>query len=381
MSDLTLPSRVRGCLLGGAIGDALGAPVEFMSGAAIEAAYGTGGVRTFQSMKPGGAVTVGLVTDDTQMTLFTIEGLIRAITQMHVQGLDFTNAVVHHAYLRWADTQTYSDAQSTDGWLVQQSWLHARRAPGATCLAALQGRTARDRGFGQAAVNDSKGCGGVMRSAPYGWLSGTGNHEWIYDLACEGAGFTHGHPTGKVASGAFALLIAKLMNGDDLIPAARETLRFLEGRQDTAETTMSLSKGVELACRGEISRGALESLGGGWIAEEALAIGVYAASCYREPAQAMDALSLAVSHGGDSDSTGSICGNILGALWGEAWLPEMLASQLEGRDTMMELADDFIYAITGGFTPNVELLSSEVSSSAPDSLFQTEAWLERYPAW
>ena len=95
----------------------------------------------------------------------------------------------------------------------------------------------------------------------------------------------------------------------------------------------------------------------------------------------MDALSLAVSHGGDSDSTGSICGNILGALWGEAWLPEMLASQLEGRDTMMELADDFIYAITGGFTPNGELLSSEVSSSAPDSLFQTEAWLERYPAW
>ena len=51
MSDLTLPSRVRGCLLGGAIGDALGAPVEFMSGAAIEAAYGTGGVRTFHSLR------------------------------------------------------------------------------------------------------------------------------------------------------------------------------------------------------------------------------------------------------------------------------------------------------------------------------------------
>jgi ADP-ribosylglycohydrolase len=65
----------------------------------------------------------------------------------------------------------------------------------------------------------------------------------------------------------------------------------------------------------------------------------------------VDALALAVSHGGDSDSTGSICGNILGALHGETWLPAELAFQVEGRGTMLELADDFIYAVRDGATP------------------------------
>lgn len=385
--EFTISARVRGCLLGGAIGDALGAPVEFMSGSAIEASFGVDGVRTFQPVEVGatggvGAVAaVGLVTDDTQMTLFTVEGLIRATNRMNLRGLGFNNVVVHHAYLRWADTQAGAAPDPAAGWLIQQPWLQARRAPGQTCLGALVGGTKSDISFGTAAVNNSKGCGGVMRSAPYGWLSNGRNHERIYELACQGASFTHGHRTGQVASGAFALLIANLMGGVELLPAAYETLGFLEGQPDTAETIAAMSNAMELVGRGEVSRSALETLGAGWIAEEALAIALYAAICYREHDQALDALSLAVSHGGDSDSTGSICGNLLGALWGETWLPEVLAFQIEGRGTMMELADDFIYSVTRGRTPKSEMLGLPIEMLSADGLLDTKAWLQRYPAW
>jgi ADP-ribosyl-[dinitrogen reductase] hydrolase len=66
--------RIRGCLLGGAVGDALGAPVEFMSTDEIRAAFGPDGIEEF-AFAYGRR---GAVTDDTQMTLFTAEGLIRA---------------------------------------------------------------------------------------------------------------------------------------------------------------------------------------------------------------------------------------------------------------------------------------------------------------
>lgn len=68
------------------------------------------------------------------------------------------------------------------------------------------------------------------------------------------------------------------------------------------------------------------------MAKEALDIAVYCALARAEPAQFVDALALAVTHSGDTDSTGAICGNILGALHGEAAVPVYLSEQVEGRD-------------------------------------------------
>jgi ADP-ribosylglycohydrolase len=379
-----LSSRVRGSLLGGALGDALGAPVEFMSAEQIESAYGPNGVRSFRPAPSGAPTTlapVGLITDDTQMTLFTVEGIIRALNRMNQRGIGFTNAVLHHAYLRWADTQLHAEPLSTDGWLIQQRWLYSRRAPGQTCLSALAGGTHAVQQFGATAINDSKGCGGVMRSAPFGWLSSGDNHDWIYQQACQSAAFTHGHATGQVASGALAYLIAHIVDGQDLLAALHSTLAFLQGQDNSQETTDALAKAIQLSMHGDISTQTLQSLGGGWIAEEALAIGVYAALSHPDQTTAREALALAVSHSGDSDSTGSICGNILGALWGEAWLPSELVFRLEGRGTMLELADDLIFAWRDGSTPKAEFMNIEDAAQQPDGLLDISAWLDRYPPW
>lgn len=339
-------SRVRGCILGGAVGDALGAPVEFQSGEEIRTAH-PDGVRGYPE-------PLGLLTDDTQMTLFTMEGLIRAGVRTD-RGIGFTLQLVGHAYQRWYDTQTLpgpgprSDASPRSathrsGWLRQQGWLYARRSPGETCLSELARKARGVAGLGEQAANDSKGCGGVMRSAPFGLLAGS-SVDMVFDAAAKCAGYTHGHPTGKRASGALAAIVHRLVAGHDLGAALDETVRLLAGRDDQ-EVAAALELARHAAATGRHRMETVESLGAGWVAEEALAIAVYAALAYPEPDQFLDALALAVTHGGDSDSTGAICGNILGAWHGQAAVPAELVFTLEGRATILELCDDFVMEFT-----------------------------------
>ncbi|MFK4084474.1 ADP-ribosylglycohydrolase family protein [Kribbella sp. NPDC020789] len=338
--------RVRGCLLGGAIGDALGAPVEFESGRKILAQH-PGLLRTFVS--GGAGWPPGTVTDDTQMTLFTVEGLIRASVRAH-RGLGMTLAPVHHAYDRWLDTQQLSGPSGErDGWLQAEQWLYARRAPGNTCLSALLG--ARRGGpritqYDVQAANDSKGCGGVMRVAPFGLMPEAFSTEWVFDAAATTAGYTHGHPSGKLASGALAATIHEICGGATLEAALDTTAALLATRKGHEETSTALAAARQAASGSSHGPDRVEQLGGGWVAEEALAIPVYVALIHQEPEQMLDALALAVSHGGDSDSTGAICGNILGALHGEAALPAELAAAVEGRAVILQLADDFVDEFT-----------------------------------
>ncbi len=381
-------SRVRGCLLGGALGDALGAPVEFESIQRIRGQYGSAGVTGFVPDRRG---RIGLITDDTQMTLFTVEGLIReAAGKGQVPGSAVTGSArsggttepvtidgaagpvqgdaasaVRHAYLRWLDTQRHSSPPPFDGavrtgWLREQVWLYSQRAPGNACLSGLRHGQAPAAPFGRPGpVNsDSKGCGTVMRSAPFGLHAPDARHA--FELAAECAQITHGHPTGYLAAGAFAALVHFVTEGHALTAAVRETMDLLAAYPCHEETSQALRAAVSLAAQGDPTPEKVESLGGAWVAEEALAMSVYCALAHPEPGDLRRALLLAVNHSGDSDSTGAVCGNLLGALHGESALPADWLAHLEGRETIAELADDFTAWATEGHGG-------------------TDAWLGKYP--
>lgn len=93
----SLHQRISGCLLGGAVGDALGAPIEFISLGEIRRQFGVSGIRDYAPAYG----RIGAITDDTQMTLFTAEGLLRAWVRHAGKGICNTVGVIHHAYLRW----------------------------------------------------------------------------------------------------------------------------------------------------------------------------------------------------------------------------------------------------------------------------------------
>ncbi|WP_433431337.1 ADP-ribosylglycohydrolase family protein [Nonomuraea sp. CA-141351] len=343
--------RVRGCLLGGAIGDALGAPIEFQSLREIRRDHGTEGITGYVTTWRGES---GLITDDTQMTLFTVEGLLRAggpLTSRDGDALERGGSgrgealvveAVRQAYLRWLDTQDHrtpppADRPHRTGRLREEDWLYSRRAPGNACLSGLHKPFPGPSPLGEPGpVNpNSKGCGTVMRSAPFGLI--TPHPREAFEVAAACAQITHGHPTGYLAAGAFAAIVARLMAGEPLEPAVHSTLELLAAYPAHDETTAALRAAVELAAGGEHSPELLESLGGAWVAEEALAIGVYCALA--EPS-VEGALLLSVNHSGDSDSTGSVCGNLLGALHGAAALPAAWLRPLEGRDTIERLATE-----------------------------------------
>jgi ADP-ribosylglycohydrolase len=130
--------RVRGGLLGVAVGDALGAPIEFQSLSEIRASHGEAGIIDYVSDYG----RHGAITDDTQMTLFTAEGLLRAWVRGMEKGISpHIPGVVHHAYLRWLLTQGEQAHNNLhvakDGWLYSVRALHKKRSPGKTCLSAL----------------------------------------------------------------------------------------------------------------------------------------------------------------------------------------------------------------------------------------------------
>jgi len=196
------------------------------------------------------------------------------------------------------------------------------------------------------AKNESKGCGTVMRVAPIGLLlaheaSKPGGLKRIFRIACDDASITHGHLTGQFASGALAVLLALLVEGHSLPAAAEQALRTTGTHLGSDEVASALSRSMEFASTRPMETKAVEELGQGWIAEEALGIALYCAlSAEQTGASVEEALVLAVNHSGDSDSTGSITGNILGALRGEAVLPRLWLQQLELREVIGQVATD-----------------------------------------
>lgn len=334
---IELKSRFRGCLLAGAVGDALGASVEFMSRHEILSRFGSAGIREYAPAYGG----LGRITDDTQMTLFTAEGLLRSHVRGCLRGVSSQRSVVSSAYERWLLTQGERTSMDTEqewldsGWLIKQPALHSRRAPGMTCLSALR----QMRHYGDEARNDSKGCGGVMRVAPVGLFAHAmeASPEMSFALGVEVSALTHGHVTGQLTGGVLAVMIQQLVAGDSLIEALGVACRILEQQPRHEETLTALVLARSLGQSDTAPELAIEQLGLGWIAEEALAISVY---CATKADTFRDAIEMAVNHDGDSDSTGAITGNLLGALWGEAVIPERWREPLELGDVIREMADD-----------------------------------------
>ncbi|KPV40324.1 hypothetical protein AN478_07280 [Thiohalorhabdus denitrificans] len=323
--------RLYGTLLGGALGDAFGYPVEFWVEEQVREELGPRGL-TRPRFSAEGLLEV---SDDTQMTLFTQAGLLEAGSPPEEEAaLD----AIRDAYRAWLDTQEGVPAAIADGpveGLAADPRLQKRQAPGMTCLRAL-----RDGGRGtpEEHVNDSKGCGGVMRVAPVGLVAAWGP-EQAYEVGARSAALTHGHPAGYAAAGAMAATVRLLRDGRGLAQAAESALPMLAGHLGSAEVREALRDALARAAAPDPDPFAdVRALGEGWVAEEALAIGLYAAL---RGADFPDVVRIAASHGGDSDSTAAIAGQVFGAWRGTGGLPQPWVRRLDVLEPLLDLAARF----------------------------------------
>ena len=380
---------IRGCLMAGAAGDALGYEVEFMSRPSILSRFGENGITKFALDNNGKA----LISDDTQMTLFTANGLLMGLTCGYMRGIGGRpEKYVDGAYLDWYYTQTGKKREMLiDDW--HPTWLRdlpemaQLRAPGNTCLSACESLFRHDEVY-----NSSKGCGGIMRVAPMalldaGYASRNQNGYSIEELAEAGgeiAEVTHKHPLGFLPASLLTVMLYKIVPMspkqvlEEIDGIVADTVNILDriykGKYESDKQYLKelTNKAVWLAHSSVSDAMAIRELGEGWVAEETWAIALYCA--IRHINSVEDAIISSVNHNGDSDSTGSVCGNIMGAIYGYEHIKErnifcpegkLLEDTLELSEIMLALANDLS---TGCI----------ISEYDPIDTPEKQQWYERY---
>jgi ADP-ribosylglycohydrolase len=317
-------SRVLGTIMGLACGDALGAPVEFTNQSALIAKYGDEGITELEESYG----VHGAYTDDTQMSLATADGIIAARAWEETPGARKVDPspFIYIEYIKW---------------FIGQNDSKNRRGPGGTCMGALGGGVAGSVGL---PINDSKGCGGVMRVAPVGLVYNTDAEAWLHGN--NSAALTHSHPGGWLPSGFLAVMISRILRSE-LSPAG--------ALKEAFDTGMGLLEGVAKGTKRDHFAGlmvqarnlarqtkwsdemAMRKLGAGWCGDEALALAVFIA--FRYPTDLRQAVQKAVLYSGDRDSVGSIAGALMGALLGAEAIPESWVANVEDRAGLEHTAD------------------------------------------
>lgn len=335
-------SKFKGCLVGGAVGDALGYAVEFMPVSAIFKKYGKNGITEYE-LHHG----VAEISDDTQMTLFTATGLLVGTTRGMTRGImgDYSGYIAY-SYRDWYRTQTerypLPEEEYHYSWLVNLPELFSCRAPGNTCLSALaQG----GNGTVEHPLNHSKGCGGIMRVAPVGlyFCDKRLPSEEIGLAGAKAAALTHGHELGYLPAAMLTHIIWRIAESGtailDAVADATGVMPTIFPEAKHMEELLSLiRKAIDLSQTDAADLDAIRQLGEGWVAEETLAIAVYCALKYSDDFE--KGIIASVNHDGDSDSTGAVTGNILGAALGFEAIPQKFTDKLELKDVILELAED-----------------------------------------
>jgi len=312
-----------GCIIGGAIGDALGYPIEF------EDIKTDGLIRDYKCENKHS----GRFSDDTQMTLFTIEGLVNSNLSQDPNEC-ITN--VYNSYLNWVHTQfnSYKGKRPDISDLLDTEAMYRWQAPGGTCISALKSGIC---GTIENPINNSKGCGGIMRVAPVG-LVYYYNPELAFKIGADLAAITHGHPTGYLSAGVFSSIIAYLVQGYSLQNAIMCSIDILRDYDNFEETLKIIGQAHMLFKLEQPSIKTIEKIGEGWIAEEALGISLYCALCHENNFE--EGVILAINHSGDSDSTGAITGNILGLINGINNIPQRWLDGLNSKEIVEKMTLD-----------------------------------------
>lgn len=333
-------------MVAAAIGDAFGYPVKaFNSYAGIQYKYGARGITRLDATRwwldnEELADDQALVSDETQLALYTAWGLMNAGTA--------ANAVesVREACIEWYLSQIgWANTCHEQSWLRKVSGLNERRNADDTTMMAMKAAFSGEFFFSR-----SKGCAAAARIAPVAlYAAGCSiDIETADRMAADIAKITHLHPLGYIPAALEAHILYRLAKDE---APTRESLeayiheglaavkRLYANETDAlARLQEVVEKAIALAatCLSEVK--AIESIGEGKMAEEALAIALYCSLKHFGRLEA--ALIAAVNHGGASDATGALTGAIMGVALGYKAIPARLTERVELQDLTLRMADD-----------------------------------------
>ena len=349
--DITAKQRFEGAFLGSAIGDAFGYPLRDMEFAEMCRRFEKQGCLELAVSKK---TETALFTDATQMALFTADGIVWADREAKGGEINYTT-YVFYAYQYWLYTQTNTIAGKEYAWLfdtekerrkcrlLKAKGLYKSRNANNVNIEALLG--ARDSKYGRLInkINDNADNGAVKRVFPAG-LYFNYNPEIAFRAGADFAAITHTAPEGYLAAGCYCAILSELISGESLenaINIAMRILRDYEGHEGTLET---LDNALNLLEDEKVSpRAAIESMGDGKKADEALAIALFCASLHSE--DYANAIRLATNHDGESDVCGALTGGLFGAYRGVDAIPKRWVKKIQYYNMLMDIEEE-LYGVT-----------------------------------
>jgi ADP-ribosyl-[dinitrogen reductase] hydrolase len=298
----TLESKTIGCLLGVAVGDALGAPVEGLTRQQIHDRYGL--VEDYVPERFG----AGVWTDDTQLTL----ALARSLSARgRFDPVDFARNVA--------------------------AWLPEARGAGFACATAA-GRLALGVPWQEAGV-ESAGCGSAMRAAPLGLFHRDDTSSLLAD-AVSSSRCTHTDSRALAMTAAKAMAVARLVGPKQ--PGPRGLLGELAAAAEPIDERAAQAIARLGPLLDEPMEAGLEATGvGGFVMETVPA----ALLIYAHNSEDLEAAVVAaVAAGGDTDSIASMVGALSGAAAGHEAIPARWVEGLLGREEIEAVSADLYRA-------------------------------------
>lgn len=311
---ISIRYRIAGAIFGGAVGDAMGHPTEFVgSFEAIRARWPPDGVTGFEKYWERGGQRFAPYTDDTDMGLVVLRSLLAA----REDGLDLdgTMTSMAAAFIEWSHQPDLGS-----------------RAPGNACLAGCH-RLESGAHWAEGGTPDSGGCGSIMRVYPFA-LVHMDAPERALAWSVEHSKLTHRAPMALAACAGMTGAMLALLAGDGA-PAALEAMAAAADDHD-AETAELTRGAIAEARAGTPPEDILDRLQG-WNAREALAASAYVFA--RNPGDPRAAILEGANSPGDSDSIACIAGSLAGAACGAEAIPAEWRREVEGVDELQALAD------------------------------------------
>ncbi|MDR0885154.1 MAG: ADP-ribosylglycohydrolase family protein [Clostridiales Family XIII bacterium] len=308
----------RGCLLGGAVADA-----------------------KCLALKEFGR---DLISDNTQMAYFTLDGLYWADSRAKRRGVYAYIPCLFYAYQKWYYTQTGSLSDDRYDFILQGEilrWeeLFARRGKGMTSINALASSINGKYGTITNRINQNNTCGAVNRVAPIGMYF-PGDIKMAFRVGCDSAAITHGHTNAIYSSGFMAALISSIFAGNSIKEAAYKGLSCLREKPEAADVAKAIGKALILSDELDDYRMLLRQIGLGYTSEEAVAIAVLIAIRFSDDFES--AINAAIVYGGNTDSIPPLIGSILGTYLGSLEIPYRWVQKLELAELAVYGADKLL---------------------------------------
>ena len=332
----------RGCLLGLAVGDAMGYTVDSKDLDEIRADYGPNGLLGYDLVNG-----YADVTSYTQIAAFSANGLLMGLTRGQLQGrLAPLVRYIGLALREWSRSQHYCQPERNYCWLSLVPEIKRRRCMDTWMLSVLEKPSL---GTMEEPVSQSSHPAALTVTVPVALLSAQVNipQEEVDRLGAEAVALTHGSPEAFLSGAVLTHILSRIVQGCDmplfaLVSDTVDAIQIQFGRQYHQTTTVweALQRARTLAQSENVTQmEAMERLGCR-TAPEVLAGALYAcATCHGDFDAAMIT---AVNHSGRSAAVGAVTGAILGALLGYAALPEFYLECLEPAQTLLELANDMV---------------------------------------